>query len=824
LGQGSLAVRITLDYYRILNVSIKADLDRLNQAYQDRLQQQPRREYSSNAIANRQKIIEQAYSILSDPDKRAEYDHNFFDPEKSEKSESLANQNPNSESDLLERAAIAKKAIAIDPYIEIEPELLVGTLMILHELAEYEVVLRLGNEYLQELEQAQSYQSFSSSVSKTTTQTSVIAEQKPDILLCLALSYLDLSREQWQREEFENAAISGNLGIKLLQQENSLFLRLQKEIEAELNLLKPYRILELLEQNPPGSSLRVRGLQLLQEMLQQREGIEGKNNDISGLKSDQFLHFIQQIRTYLTLQEQKELFLAETRRGSHPGSCLAAYALIAEGYTQKKPSSILQAQKILQNLSQSKQSSNSQSSNSQSYSAKKLQGQNTHWERAMCALLLGQTVESQAIIQQSEDTKTLNLIQQYSSESPDLLPGLCFYGQQWLQKKVLAQFKDLQSSQISLGDYYNDPAVQLFIENISPITDRDRYQDRHQDRQSVASQPASAENAEQITNANEETNKSHSMFPWWSQKKATNQTTSFQTASYKTNYSPVKTATTSSNFVSVGSQSRESSPTLPNQYQSSKVTGTTTNSVNTPAVSFPIERDRVAFTQSPQTKRQKKSASRKYWKNGLFLVGLIGGIGTLGFVLTQWRLETSSKKSIVFESVTPSANSSSNQSDSSATAKTATPADVKPKTTAKATVKPSTIEVFNQALAQKLVQKWLDSKAAALGQKYQANQLDSILTGSLLAQWRDTAKYYQQNNIYRQFEHQVNIRSYKVNPQNSNRATVETEVNEVAQHYQKGQIDRSQSYSDRLIVRYELVRQKDRWLIESSKVVQSLRS
>jgi curved DNA-binding protein CbpA len=807
-------VRITLDYYRILNVSIKADLDRLNQAYQDRLQQQPRREYSSNAIANRQKIIEQAYAILSDPDKRAEYDNNFFDPEKAE---SFATQNSNPESDLLELSAIAQKEIAIDPYIEIEPNLLVGTLMILHELAEYEVVLRLGNEYLQELEQTRSYQSSYYSGSNTTTQISVITEQKPDVLLCLALSYLDLSREQWQREEFENAAISGNLGIKLLQQD-SLFLRLQKEIEAELNLLKPYRILELLEQNPPGSSLRVRGLQLLQEMLQQREGIEGKSNDISGLKSDQFLHFIQQIRTYLTLQEQKELFLAETKRGSHPGSCLAAYALIAEGYTQKKPSSILQAQKILQNLSQSKQSPSYQS-----YSAK-LQSQNTHWERAMCALLLGQTVESQAIIQQSEDTKTLNLIKQYSSESPDLLPGLCFYGQQWLQKKVLAQFKDLQSSQMSLGDYYNDPAVQLFIENISPITDRVR-----QDRPSVAFQPASMGNAEQtsIDNTNKETNKSHSVFPWRNHKKATNQTTSLPTASYNPNSSPVKTATTSSSFVTVGSQNREFSPTLPNNnYQSSTVSGKTTNPVTAAAISFPIERDRVAFTQSSQTKRQKskKSVSRKYWKSGLFLLALIGGIGTLGFVLTRWGLETSSQKSVVSESVNPPEKSPSARSDSSAIAKTATPVETKPKpkATPKATVKPSTVEVFNQALAQKLVQKWLDSKAAALGQKHQVDRLDSILTGSLLTQWRDTSKYYQQNQIYRQFEHQINIRSYQVNPQNANKATVETEVNEIAQHYQKGQVDRSQSYGDRLIVRYELVRQKDSWLIESSKVVQSL--
>jgi curved DNA-binding protein CbpA len=823
-------VRITLDYYRILNVSIKADLDRLNRAYQDRLQQKPRREYSVNAIANRQKVLEQAYLILSEPEQRAEYDNNFFEPVKST---SLASQNLNSELERLEPAAISSKTATINPYIEIEPELLVGILMILHELAEYEIVLRLGNEYLEELEQFENYQSSYSSVSSSSTQASIKAEQKPDILLCLALSYLDLSREQWQREEFENAAISGNMGIKLLQQENSLFLRLQKEIEEELNLLKPYRILELLEQNPPGSPLRVRGLQLLQEMLQQREGIEGKNNNISGLKSDQFLYFIQQIRTYLTLQEQKELFLAEVKRGSHPGSCVAAYALIAEGYTQKKPSSILQAQQILQNLSHSEQYSAPQDHSTMGSlreGAMPLVGkayvarQNTHWERAMCALLLGQTVESQAIIQQSEDTKTLNLIKQYSSESPDLLPGLCFYGQQWLQKKVLAQFKDLKSSQISLADYFNDPAVQLFIENISPISDLDQ--------QTISSEPTSPKKAKKITDSTEETNKSHSIFPWWGHKKATNQTTSRQIVSPQTDSSQVKTSTTLANFVAVGSQHSESSPTFPNNSQGSNLPlpRITTNSVTTAASSLPNKHQKkptttqVATIKSPKTKRQKsqKLASGKYWKNGLFLAGLIGGLGALGFVLTKWGLETSSKKPIVFESITPPVNSPSNQSNSSATAKVEKPAAVTPKTTPNVAVKPQTSNAFNEELAQKSIQKWLDSKAAALGQKYQANQLNSILTGSLLTQWRETSTYYQQNNIYRQFEHNLKIRSYKVDPKNSQRATVETEVNEVAKHYQKGQVDRTQSYSDRLLVRYELVRQNGSWLIEKSEVLQSL--
>jgi hypothetical protein len=43
-------VRIPLDYYQILGVTIQAQSSQLEQAYSDRLLQQPRREYNEQAI------------------------------------------------------------------------------------------------------------------------------------------------------------------------------------------------------------------------------------------------------------------------------------------------------------------------------------------------------------------------------------------------------------------------------------------------------------------------------------------------------------------------------------------------------------------------------------------------------------------------------------------------------------------------------------------------------------------------------------------------------------------------------------------------------
>ena len=56
-------MRIPLDYYRILSVPVKATAEQLEQAYSDRLLQQPRREYSETAIEARQQLIEYSYQV-----------------------------------------------------------------------------------------------------------------------------------------------------------------------------------------------------------------------------------------------------------------------------------------------------------------------------------------------------------------------------------------------------------------------------------------------------------------------------------------------------------------------------------------------------------------------------------------------------------------------------------------------------------------------------------------------------------------------------------------------------------------------------------------
>ena len=65
-------MRIPLNYYQILGIP-ERNLSELEQAYQDRLLQLPRQEYSDAAIESRKQLIGVAYQVLIDPERRAEY-------------------------------------------------------------------------------------------------------------------------------------------------------------------------------------------------------------------------------------------------------------------------------------------------------------------------------------------------------------------------------------------------------------------------------------------------------------------------------------------------------------------------------------------------------------------------------------------------------------------------------------------------------------------------------------------------------------------------------------------------------------------------------
>jgi hypothetical protein len=767
-AQRTLTVRISLDYYRILSVPIKATQEQLEQAYEDRIQQQPRREYGERSILARQKLLKQAYQVLSDSQQRAEYDARFLGvnlpteiPEPTETKEAI------------EREITP----AVNPTIEIAAEYFVGALLILQELGEYELVIELGTTYLN----APQYLDRSSTKADENPAT-----VDPDAVLSLALAYMELGREQWHRREYEAAAISGQMGLELLAVEN-LFPSLREEIETDLCKLRPYRILELIAQYSSDSAERTRAFKLLKEMLDRRQGIEGEGEDFSGLDFDRFLCFIQQIRNYLTSQEQEKLFEAEAKRPSPIANYLAAYAAIAKGFAFKQPQLILKAQQMLLDLSQR---------------------QNVYWEKAICALLLGQTELALDNLHKSPETVNISLIEQHSEGHPDWLPGLCFYAEKWLKEEVLTQFCDLTENTATLKQYFADRDVQAYLEGLAPIT------------KTVISAvtPPQVETPTPVST----TKKRQGLFGLGKKEvPVVAKSTSVTNPNH-----PLLKSVASQELVSSGVSNSKSNRQISTiDFPSSSldlgqnpiITGK--NSVKKPKTNRNSSKKPPVAVRVRPKGHKRKSSYRHSQQNPLaiwsirilFLLGLILGLSSLGFVMTKLLLENRNS------SVTSTETKDGDLSIS---------IDRSPVTLPKPKVqppKPKPEITFNDT-AKQTIQQWLDSKSAAFGKEHKIDELNNILTGSLLTQWRGRALDYQKSQMYREYKHEITIRSAAIDKQNSNRATVEAQVKEATTHYQGGQVNKARSYNDNLVVRYQLIRQGEKWSIESAEVVQTLPS
>jgi hypothetical protein len=423
-------VRFPLDYYRILGVPSQSTPDQVEQAFQDRLQQRPHHQHSSVAINGRQQLLEKAFATLSKPTLRQAYDNNFFDGAGAPGSIGLSAAMAKAATSLGGRPAATLPKL--ETGIEIEDHQFAGALLILHELGEYDKVVELGTPEI-----ARSTEPKSPHVSLALSQS--------DVCLSVALSHLELGREAWQQGHYEAAATDLQTGLDLLMNEG-LFAVVQNQIRTDLARLRPYRILELLAAPLEDTTTRRQGLVMLRAMLQERNGIDGNGDDQSGLNIEDCLKFVQQLRSYLTVREQQDLFEYEAQRPSAVGLYLAVYALIARGFAERQPALLKKAEQMLQQLCGYK---------------------DVHLELASCNLLLGETDLALDSLEQSQDQEMLEFIQNYYSETDNLIPGLYYYTEYWLREEVLPYFRDLADQPVLLKAYFDDEQVQRLIELLS---------------------------------------------------------------------------------------------------------------------------------------------------------------------------------------------------------------------------------------------------------------------------------------------------------------------------------------------------------------------
>jgi curved DNA-binding protein CbpA len=760
-------VQIPLDFYRILGVPTRATPEQLQQAFEDRLQQLPRQEYSNTAIAARKQLLEEAFTALSTPTKRQIYDRQWAD---------------------LEEQADASAPIGLP--LDVIDTKLAGVLLLLQEIGAYQQILKIGAAYLER------------PIDLAQVPTSAGALES-DVILAMALANLELGREQWQQSQFEAGGDSLQAGLTLLEKEQQ-FPDVQAEIRGDLYKLRPYRILELLNEAEPEP--RTKGLDLLQAMLNDRDGIDGNQDDRSGLSVNDFLRFIQQLREYLTVAEQQELFEREAARPSAVASYLAVYALIARGVSEGKPDLVERGKTLLIQLGDR---------------------QDIAIELGMCWLLLGQPEAAHHSLMMSQDEESLNFMRQYSEGATDLIPGLYLYTENWLQQEVYPYFRDLADRKVSLQQYFDDPTIQNAIDELEPATVTVAKSGLAGQGATLFAKPSELKSRETASSPISQTiePQASASGSGWSQTQSKDSSSLWNTDSSSWSASDRDLDAVLAGQASLASGATASQTIPKNQRRSNP---------KTPFYSKNTQ-DLRKKVQQRGTKNRPVSPTRRTpwvpWAIAALLgVGVVAGALALGKMFKPASVGTSvnpiaTSSPETSATIQPTGISSPGISPSSGVSTAPSPlssASAGLGTPSPSATQPSpTIKTgpLTQPDAKELVKSWQSAKAAALGQQYDTSSLKTVLAEPVRSQWEASATQARRSKGYWQYTlDQLDIQS--VEPTSKDRAVVKAVVKESGQYFEQGKLIGSQSYKgDTYKVKYVAVRQNQEWLIQDMQVL-----
>jgi ARC6-like, IMS domain/DnaJ domain len=741
-------VRIPLDYYRILGLPILATADQIRQAYRDRTLQLPRQEFSTQAVASRKALLKQAHELLTQDEKRRDYDARFLATTYESNAETPPPPTPSQTSD-----------------IEVEESQFVGGLVLLQELGEYESVLRLGRPYL--------------NPTNTAIKEARLGEPQAalsDIVLAISLACLELGREEWQQGHYDNAAEALETGQELLMREG-LFPAVRAEVQADLYKLRPYRILAMLSDPDEDAPIRQRGLEMLRDMLGDRQGIDGNGIDQSGLGVDDFLRFIQQLRDYMTVDEQQALFEAEARRPSAVATYLSVYALMAKGFARQEPALIRRAKAMLARLGSR---------------------QDVYLEQSICSLLLGQPDAAAKALERSQEYEPLAFIRDHSQDATDLLPGLCLYTERWMQEEVFPHFRDLTQHTASLKDYFANPQVQEYLEELPLEAEVPLVAD--------GLRPAESHRVGGIAPSWDPSHRDHDASrlgapATWAADTSTNGATPMRDHGAESGQKD-NAAIAAGALGAAGLGAAALGGTVAASWKGPEAAAVAENS---PGAARKGRRRRAiqpidgangelptdgAVAVAPRPPGRSAAAAEAEADKPTWLVPLLGLflLGLLGYAIVQWL-----KPRPVPIAANP------NPPTRPAATPTPTPAT-------------GVRGEMNDATAKALLQFWFDAKKAAFGSNHDATKLAEILTEPRLSNWRSESVGAKEENLTIAYDHTMEVKGVEVSPTNPNQATVTAAVREKRSYAKNGAP--LEEKTDDLVLNYSLVREGGQWKIK----------
>jgi len=155
--------------------------------------------------------------------------------------------------------------------------------------------------------------------------------------------------------------------------------------------------------------------------------------------------FFQQIKPFLTVQEQIDLFLELQKRGSLEAGFLAFLSLTAIGFSRRKPEKLFEARRILKKLN--------------------LSGLDSMPLVGCLDLLLADIDQASARFSSSSDENLRDWLSNYPGEK---LEAICIFCKNWLENDVLVGYRDIDVNEVDLDlpprvSFANNTYADLFV-------------------------------------------------------------------------------------------------------------------------------------------------------------------------------------------------------------------------------------------------------------------------------------------------------------------------------------------------------------------------
>ncbi len=399
-------VDLPIDHFRLLGVSPTAEPEAVLRTLQLRLDRCPDQGFTHESLNQRAELLRLSADLLTDPERRGQYEAMLLE---------LGQDHPGDTAGL-----------------ELSSNLEVAGLMLLWEAHAPHEAFQLARQALQPPQ-----------------APALGSGRESDLALLAALAARDAADQDQEQRRYESAANLLQEGMQLLQRMGKLPEQRQV-LETDLSRLRPFRILDLLSRDLAEQSARHEGLMMLESFISDRGGLEGsalkglETADLpAGMDQGAFELFFQQIRRFLTVQEQVDLYGRLQDAGSVDASFLVVMALAAAGFSQRKPERVQDARTRLEELN--------------------LDGLDTQPLLGCLDLLLGDVDRAERHFASSPDPALKTWL---SAHPGDALAALCDYCRTWLGRDVLPGYRDVDAEAIDLEAWFADRDVQAYVERL----------------------------------------------------------------------------------------------------------------------------------------------------------------------------------------------------------------------------------------------------------------------------------------------------------------------------------------------------------------------